>query len=106
LTIIKELKKFFAANEGKIPDLDANPKILASNQTKVNEWYMIKEDEVKNSTSKLFGFFTGFFEDIIKCLPKQDKKKPAAGRGGAAKAGPSKNNMNAMMAEMAAKKKK
>lgn len=48
--IVKRLKKFFAENEKKIPDIDANPQIIEVQQNAANDLFMIKEEAVKGST--------------------------------------------------------
>jgi hypothetical protein len=59
-----------------------------------------KSDEMRQKSDKFFTFFTEFFNDIQKNMPKAEKKKPAkaAMTSGAKKAGAA-----AMMAELAAK---
>lgn len=111
--IVKTITAFFKENEPKIPALDANPKVCQQKLAKVSEWFMIKDKETQESTAKLFEFFTKFYDDIKKNMPKEDKKKkapagksktemPAKSGGNAAQ----KANQSAMMAEMMAKRRK
>jgi hypothetical protein len=77
---VKTITAFFKENEPKIPDLDANPKICSSKLAKVAEWFMIKDKDTQESTAKLFEFFTKFYDDIKKNMPKEDKKKKTAAK--------------------------
>lgn len=68
------------------------------------DFFMLgKSDEMRTKSDKFFIFFTDFFTEIQKNMPKPDvkKKKPAAGAvmGMAVK----KAGMASMMAELAAK---
>ena len=102
--LVKKLKQYFADNERKIKPLQDNTEILTDKQEEITSWYMIKEKEVKESTVKLFDFFTKFFNEIVKALPKEEKKHSVKSSRRAP--GPSKDNMSAMMAEMQARRKK
>jgi preprotein translocase subunit SecE len=66
------------------------------------DYYMLgKNDDLRKKSDKFFKFFTEFFDDIQKCLPKEEKKSKAKAGAAAKRAGHA-----AMMAELMAKQAK
>lgn len=76
--------KEFIGHSGKILEefdkkLDHIKKIYAE----ACEYYLLdKGDEKCTNSQEFFKFFTGFFDQVIKSMPKEEKKRAAAKVGG------------------------
>mmetsp|Transcript_30251 Transcript_30251/g.46272 ORF Transcript_30251/g.46272 Transcript_30251/m.46272 type:complete len:169 (-) Transcript_30251:21-527(-) len=81
----KQTSKFLKDSEPILSKCATLSEKLDSEYEAVCDFYMIGErDEMRKKSEKFFLFFTGFFDDVHKSLPKQEKKdkKPKGARAG------------------------
>jgi len=76
----------------------ANMQLVQTKYAEIADLYMLeKKDEMRAKSEKLFGFWTEYFDQIQKCLPKpEEPKKEKKGKGKSAM-------QAAMMVELAKK---
>ena len=76
--------------------------MFAKHEFMCNFWGVDKNDEMRTKSDDFFKMFTDFLKQIVKALPKEEKKRP----GAAKKQGYGQGGMNPMMAEMMARQAK
>ena len=102
-TFGKQLSRFMTECEPLIEKIKGKMDKMDGSFTQTCDFFMIgKNDEMRQKSEKFFRFFTDFFDEVNKYLPKIEKK-PAKSK---AKAAANKAGHAAMMAELAAKMKK
>ena len=77
--------------------------ILETHAFMCNFYGIDKNDEAVKKAELFFKTFVEFLNNVIKSLPKEEKKRPGAA-GGKPKVGYGSGGVNPMMAEMMAKK--
>mmetsp|Transcript_10806 Transcript_10806/g.18111 ORF Transcript_10806/g.18111 Transcript_10806/m.18111 type:complete len:172 (-) Transcript_10806:52-567(-) len=99
----RQIQKFLKDSEKPLEESFRLQEKMLSEYTSICDFFMFSaNDEVRQKSEKFFTFFTQFFDDVVKQLPKPEKKsvkKPAAN---AAK----KMGQSDMMAELKAKMNK
>jgi hypothetical protein len=99
---IEKMKAFMAQTAKQIEDMENKLAELMQTYASACEYYLIeKSDEKTTNSTEYFKFFNGFIDQVVKSMPKEEKKRAAAPKGGpAGAAGAKVGAVNNMMAEL------
>lgn len=65
------------------------------------DYYLIeKSDEKATNSQEFFKFFNAFIDQVVKSMPKEEKKRAAAPKGGAGASSGAKVGAGNLMAEL------
>lgn len=91
------------STDSKIEEAEQNQKEVMAKFVEICDMLMIKKsEEIRSKSEKFMEFFTAFFNDVQKAMPKIEEPKKEKKVSTAKKAGKSVMQMN-MMAELKAK---
>lgn len=99
---IEKMKVFMAQTGKQIEEMEAKLADLMKTYAEACDYYLIeKSDEKATNSQEFFKFFNGFIDQVVKSMPKEEKKRAAAPKGApAAGAAGAKVGAANMMAEL------
>jgi len=94
----KKIAEFLKGCDSQVEKFMTNMQLVQTKYVEISDLYMLeKKDEMRAKSEKLFAFWTEYFDQIQKCLPKpEEPKKEKKGKGKSAM-------QAAMMVELAKK---